>query len=93
MIFVPDTTVFERILHKDVIDSFEILLTPDADNKLRQNRISYLLLKKYNKTSISNAGFRVHSYAEMIEEMKKSLQGMKMFLLVMGVISLLVGGI
>ena len=42
---------------------------------------------------MSNAGFRIESFADMIEQMKKSLQGMKMFLLVMGAISLLVWGI
>jgi len=30
------------------------------------------------------------SFADMVEQMKKSLQGMKMFLLAMGAISLLV---
>jgi macrolide export ATP-binding/permease protein macB len=51
------------------------------------------LLKKYNKLSLTNAGFNISSFAEQQEEMKKSLQGMKMFLLAMGAISLLVGGI
>ena len=91
--YFPDTTVTERILHKNTIDSFDVFLPPDGDNKLWQKRISYLLLKKYNKTSISDAGFKVHSYAEMVDQMKQSLQGMKLFLLVMGAISLLVGGI
>lgn|GEM_PF-4746543 len=51
------------------------------------------MLKKYNKLSLTNAGFNISSFAEQQEEMKKSLQGMKMFLLAMGAISLLVGGI
>ena len=42
---------------------------------------------------MSNAGFRIESFADMVEQMKKSLQGMKMFLLAMGAISLLVWGI
>ena len=92
-IYIPDTTASERILHKNAIDSFDILLDPQADNKTWQNRLSYLLLKKYNKTSLTNAGFKVSSFAEQQEEMKKSLQGMKMFLLTMWAISLLVGWI
>ena len=42
---------------------------------------------------MSNAGFKIESFADMVEQMKKSLQGMKMFLLAMGAISLLVWGI
>ena len=92
-IYIPDTTAAERILHKNAIDSFDVLLDPQDDNKLRQNKLAYLLLKKYNKLSLTNAGFNISSFAEQQEEMKKSLQGMKMFLLAMGAISLLVGGI
>ena len=42
---------------------------------------------------MSNAGFKIESFADTVEQMKKSLQGMKMFLLAMGAISLLVWGI
>ena len=87
---MPDTTVTERIIHKNTVNSFDVFLSPEDDNKLWQNRLSYFLLKRYNKTSMSNAGVRIESFADMIEQMKKSLQGMKMFLLVMGAISLLV---
>lgn len=91
--YIPDTTVMDRVTHKSVVDSFDVLLSPDDDNRLWQNRLSYLLLKRYNKTSMSNAGFKIESFADMVEQMKKSLQGMKMFLLAMGAISLLVWGI
>jgi hypothetical protein len=87
---MPDTTVTDRVTHKNAVNSFDVLLSPDDDNKLWQNRLSYLLLKRYNKTSMSNAGFKIESFADMVEQMKKSLQGMKMFLLAMGAISLLV---
>ena len=87
---MPDTTVTDRVTHKNAVNSFDVFLSPDDDNKLWQNRLSYLLLKRYNKTSMSNAGFRIESFADMVEQMKKSLQGMKMFLLAMGAISLLV---
>ena len=50
-------------------------------------------MKKFNKQSPENAWFKVDSFADMIEQMKNSLQGMKMFLLAMWVISLLVWGI
>ena len=50
-------------------------------------------MKKFNKQSPENSWFKVDSFADMIEQMKNSLQGMKMFLLAMWVISLLVWGI
>lgn len=52
---MPDTTVTDRVTHKNAVNSFDVLLSPDDDNKLWQNRLSYLLLKRYNKTSMSNA--------------------------------------
>jgi hypothetical protein len=52
---MPDTTVTERIIHKNTVNSFDVFLSPEDDNKLWQNRLSYLLLKRYNKTSMSNA--------------------------------------
>ena len=50
-------------------------------------------MKKFNKQSPENSWFKVDSFADMIEQMKNSLQWMKMFLLAMWVISLLVWGI
>lgn len=92
-VYFPDTTVVDRILHKDKVDSFDVFLSPNDDNKLWKWRLNYLLMKKFNKQSPENSWFKVDSFADMIEQMKNSLQWMKMFLLAMWVISLLVWGI
>ncbi len=92
-IYFPDTTVSQRITHKNEISSFEVILPTDADNALWKNRITYLLLKKFNKTSVDTAGFSVSTFADMIEQINSSISMIRYFLLVMGAISLLVGGI
>lgn len=92
-IYVPDTTVMERILRKNQIDSFEIFLDPEEDNQLWQNRITYLLLKKFNIAHKSKSGVEVWSNAKHAKEFQNSTNLFKYLLLGIGAISLLVGGI
>lgn len=88
--YVPDTTVFERVLRKNEIREFEVFLDAQADNALRKKRLTYLLLKKYNQPHQASAGFRVDSFADFAESIKKSSDTMKYFLLAIGAISLFV---
>lgn len=92
-VYIPDTTVFERVTRTKEIREFEVFLDPQDDNALRKKRLSYLLLKKYNQSHLASAGFRVDSFADFAESLKKSSDTMKYFLLAIGAISLFVWGI
>lgn len=89
-VYIPDTTVFERVTRTKEIREFEVFLDPQDDNALRKKRLSYLLLKKYNQSHLASAGFRVDSFADFAESLKKSSDTMKYFLLAIGAISLFV---
>lgn len=91
--YIPSTTAMERINHSHEINHFEVLLAPEEDNQLWQDRISYLLLKKFNQPNKDAAGFEVHSWAKDTETYKQSMAMFKYLLLGIGAISLLVGGI
>ncbi len=91
--YIPTETYFERIAYKNNINTVTVFLDAEADNILWRNRITYLLLKKYNQTHKDSAGFYVGSNAEFSDQVQKISSGITTFLLVIGLISLLVGGI
>lgn len=91
--YIPSSTAMERINHNNRISRLEIILPPEEDNQLWQDRISYLLLKKFNQPNKSAAGFEVYSWAKDTEAYKQSMAMFKYLLLGIGAISLLVGGI
>lgn len=92
-LYIPDTTIFNRINHNTTISNFDIFLQSTDDNELWQNRITYLLLKKYNIASKSDAGFEVSSFAKFLDTIKSTTGMMKTFLLFIGGLSLLIWGI
>ncbi|MBR6908469.1 hypothetical protein IKN40_08560 [bacterium] len=53
--YLPITTMWERLNHNNEISSLTIHLEPTADNAKWQKRITYLLLKKYNIPSKQQA--------------------------------------
>lgn len=91
--YIPDTTAIERVLHKKEIRNFDVFLNPGDDNQLRQNRVMYLLLKKFNFAHKSEAGIEIWSSAKFADEFKKNTNMFKYLLIGIGAISLLVGGI
>lgn len=93
VLYAPITTIQERINHSKEISNILVHLDPRADNQLWQDRITYLLLKKYNFTSKKAAGFHISSNAKRADKMKSSSNVMNYLLLAIGGISLLVGGI
>lgn len=88
--YLPDTTVSEKINRKKELSSFEIFLDAKEDNTIWKNRITYFLMKYYNKTDKQTAWFSVSSFADFTEQLKKSSNMMKYFLLFVWWISLLV---
>ncbi len=90
MIYIPITTMQERINYNKNISDMVIHLDPSMDNQLRQDRITYLLLKKYNFTDKKSAGFNVYSNARFADEMKSGIKTMNALLIAIWAISLLV---
>ena len=88
--YLPDTTVSEKINRKKELSSFEIFLDAKEDNTIWKNRITYFLMKYYNKIDKQTAWFSVSSFADFTEQLKKSSNMMKYFLLFVWWISLLV---
>ena len=88
--YLPDTTVSEKINRKKELSSFEIFLDAKEDNTIWKNRITYFLMKYYNKSDKQTAWFSVSSFADFTEQLKKSSNMMKYFLLFVWWISLLV---
>jgi len=75
------------------ISSLTVFLPHDADNKLRQKRISYALMKFFNLSHVSELNFEITSFATYVDEMKEQQKMMNLLLLAIGSISLLVWGI
>lgn len=89
-IYIPDTTVAERIKHSNEITMMTVFLSSTADNALWKNRLTYLLLKKFNIQDAASAGFEVSSFAEFAETIKSTTNMMTSFLLFIGGMSLLI---
>lgn len=71
MAYIPSTTFLERVKKGEKISSLEVYLDPEDDNKLWQDRLTYLLLKKFNLSHAEDAGFTVWSFAEYSKQIKK----------------------
>ena len=91
--YLPITTMWERLNHNNEISSLTIHLEPTADNAKWQKRITYLLLKKYNIPSKQQAWFSIYSFAKYTEQLNSSMAIMNYLLLAIWAISLLVGWI
>lgn len=91
--YLPITTMWERLNHNNEISSLTIHLEPTADNAKWQKRITYLLLKKYNIPSKQQAWFSIYSFAKWKEQLNSSMAIMNYLLLAIWAISLLVGWI
>jgi len=89
-IYMPITTMQERLNHNNEISDLTIHLDPTADNTIRQNRITYLLLKKYNISSKQEAWFSIYSFAKYTKQLNSSISTMNYLLLAIWAISLLV---
>ena len=92
-LYLPIDTVQNRLNHNNEISSIVAHLDPAADNEMRQNRITYLLLKKFNFKSADLAGFSVFSAAKFVEQLESAMSALNYLLLAIGWISLLVWGI
>lgn len=92
-VYVPSTTLMNRIFHKDEISNFDIYLPDDADNTLWKHRLTYLLMRKFNVKDASAAGFEFTSFAKFVEKIKQTTGMMTTFLLFIGSMSLLIWGI
>lgn len=92
-LYIPITTMQERLNHNSNISSLTIHLDPTADNALWQKRITYLLLKKYNIANKQQAWFSIYSFAKYTEQLNSSMAVMNYLLLAIWWISLLVWGI
>lgn len=89
-LYLPIDTVQNRLNHNNEISSIVAHLDPAADNEMRQNRITYLLLKKYNFKSADLAGFSVYSAAKFAEQLESAMSALNYLLLAIWWISLLV---
>lgn len=92
-LYIPDTTTMERIKHNNKISGFEVFLEPGDDNQLWQDRVMYLLLKKFNFPNKGSSGIDIHSSAKFAQQFQDSTNMFKYLLLGIGAISLLVWGI
>ena len=68
-------------------------LPTQADNAVRNKRITYALMKFYGVSHVSSLPFQVESFSSYIDEMKEQQKTTNNLLLAIGAISLLVGGI
>lgn len=91
--YIPDTTAIKRVLYKDQLRGFEVFLDPEEDNQLWQNRIMYLLLKKFNLSNQASSGIEIRSSRKYAEKYKDTSDMFRYLLLGIGAISLLVWGI
>lgn len=89
-LYIPSTTAMERVNRNNRIDSFQVYLQPGEDNQLWQDRVVYLLMKKFNFSSKSASGINVWSDAKYANQFKSSANMFKYLLLGIGAISLLV---
>ena len=89
-LYLPIDTVQSRLNHNNEVSSIVAHLDPAADNELRQNRLTYILLKKYNFKSADLAGFSVYSAAKFVEQLESAMSALNYLLLAIGWISLLV---
>ena len=92
-LYLPIDTVQARLNHNNEISTIVAHLDPAADNELCQNRLTYLLLKKYNFKSADLAGFSVFSAAKFVEQLESAMDALNYLLLAIWGISLLVWGI
>lgn len=92
-LYLPIDTVQSRLNHNNEITSIVAHLDPAADNEMWQNRITYLLLKKFNFKSVDLAWFSVFSAAKFVEQLESAMSALNYLLLAIGWISLLVWGI
>lgn len=92
-LYLPINTVQSRLNHNNQISTIVAHLDPAADNELWQNRLTYLLLKKFNFKSADLAGFSVYSAAKFAEQLESAMSALNYLLLAIWAISLLVWGI
>ena len=90
VLYLPINTVQQRLNHNSEITSIVAHLDPTADNELWQNRITYLLLKKFNFKSADLAWFSVFSAAKFAEQLESAMSALNYLLLAIWWISLLV---
>lgn len=90
VMYIPDTTVIKRVLYKDQLRSFEVFLDPEEDNQLWQDRVMYLLLKKFNLSDQASSGIDIWSSRKYAEKYKDTSDMFRYLLLGIGAISLLV---
>ena len=79
--YLPIDTVQNRLNHNNEISSIVAHLDPAADNEMWQNRITYLLLKKYNFKSADLASFSVYSAAKFAEQLESAMSALNYLLL------------
>lgn len=89
-LYIPDVTAIERVLHKNQLSEFEVFLGPDQDNQLWQNRVMYLLLKKFNRIDQASSGIDIWSSRKYAQQYKNTSDMFRYLLLGIGAISLLV---
>lgn len=70
VLYIPDTTAIERVLYKNVLNNFVVFLTPEQDNQLWQNRVMYLLLKKFNLSDQASSGIDMWSSRKYAQKYK-----------------------
>jgi len=89
-LYLPIDTVQQRLNHNNEISTIVAHLDPAEDNELWQNRITYLLLKKFNFKSADLAWFSVYSAAKFAEQLESAMSALNYLLLAIWWISLLV---
>lgn len=92
-VYIPSTTYFDRVIFTDKLNEITVHLDVDESNEFWRDRITYLLLKKFNQPNKDSAWFYVGSNAEFTKQINKVTQWISVFLLAIGLISLIVGGI
>jgi putative ABC transport system permease protein len=93
MIYIPLTTYQKRVAGNSDISAITIKLGVEENNALRQAKIQYFLLRKYNVKHLDLAGFSLSSTAAIGDVIDSMMSMFTVLLGAIGGISLLVGGI
>ncbi len=91
--FVQLETAQERLFGKKEINEIRLLVDDPANIAQVKRELAFTLLKQHKIGDIQNIDFTINSMGEAMAEFEKMNQTMSMFLIGIGAISLLVGGI
>lgn len=93
MVFIPYTTIQNRILAIDHLQSIYASVLNEGDTKKAVEEISGILRRQHKLTSIQEDDFRIRTQEEMLAMVNEVTGMLTMLLAAIGSISLLVGGI